>query len=124
MISEERIREFIKEFQLASDTKDFSNVSSMIHPNAIFRFNDRDYKGIENIKGAFESTWSYDVENEEYNMINLEIINMDSSSATLTFDFKWKGISNQEEFSIKGRGTQVLVLVEDKLKIILEHLSR
>lgn len=124
MICDERIKEFIKEFQLASDTKDFSNVSSMIHPNAIFRFNDGDYKGIENIKDAFEKTWSYEVENEEYLMTNLEIINIDSSFATVIFDFEWKGVSTQGEFSIKGRGTQVLVFIDDKIKVMLEHLSR
>ena len=124
ILNEKNIKEFIYNFQSASATKNFNDVEPMIHPNALFRFNDGDYQGITNIKMAFENTWSHDIKNEKYIMNTVEIIHIDTNSATVTFNYLWSGDTLKGPIHIAGRGTQVLVVHEGALNIILEHLSR
>ncbi|MEM9364303.1 MAG: nuclear transport factor 2 family protein [Bacteroidota bacterium] len=115
---------FVNTFQKASASKNFEEVKPMIHPKALFRFNDGDYQGITNIKMAFENTWSHDIKNEKYIMNTVEIIHIDTNSATVTFNYLWSGDTLKGPIHIAGRGTQVLVVHEGALQIILEHLSR
>jgi hypothetical protein len=60
-ITETKVVEFLKRSEDANSTGLFANVVGMIHPNALFRFNDGDYCGLEAIQRAFESTWTHDV---------------------------------------------------------------
>lgn len=82
---------FVNTFQNASASKNFEEVKPMIHPNALFRFNDGDYHGISNTKRAFENTWSHDIKNEKYTMSDVDIIHIDTNSATVTFNYLWSG---------------------------------
>ena len=123
-LNKNSIKEFLRNFELASGTKDFSKVSNMIHPDALFRFNNGDFRGITDIQAAFESTWSHDIQNDQYQLKNIEIIHIDAQSATVTFNYHWQGITSKGELNIVGRGTQVIVLDNDQLKIRVEHLSR
>jgi hypothetical protein len=123
-ITETRVVEFLKRFEDASATELFANVVGMIHPNALFRFNDGDYRGLEAIRHAFESTWTHDVKDERYYLSDIEVVSVDTSSAAATFHFHWSGAGPQGPFQIVGRGTGLLVLHDGKLKVMVEHLSR
>ena len=123
-ITETQVLDFLRQFVDASATQSFSNVAEMIHPNALFRFNDGDYRGLEAIKGAFESTWAHDVKDERYYLSHIEVMSVDTDSAAATFQFNWSGVGTQGPFQIVGRGTSVLVRHQDKLKVMVEHLSR
>jgi hypothetical protein len=123
-ITETKVVEFLKQFVDAGATESFVNVAGMIHPNALFRFNDGDYRGLEAIKGAFESTWAHDVKDERYYLSHIEVMSVDIDSAAATFQFNWSGVGTQGPFQIVGRGTSVLVRHQDKLKVMVEHLSR
>ena len=123
-ITETRVVEFLKRFEDASATELFANVVGMIHPNALFRFNDGDYRGLEAIQRAFESTWTHDVKDERYYLSDIEVVSVDTSSAAATFHFNWSGVGPHGSFQIIGRGTSLLVLHDGRLKVMVEHLSR
>jgi hypothetical protein len=123
-ITKTKVVEFLERFEDASATELFANVVGMIHPNALFRFIDGDYRGLEAIQRAFESTWSHDVKDERYYLSDIEVVSVDTSSAAATFHFNWSGVGPHGPFQIAGRGTSILVLHEGKLKIMVEHLSR
>ena len=122
-ITETAVVEFLKRFVDASSTESFENVADMIHPNALFRFNDGDYRGHEAIRGAFERTWAHDVKDERYYLSHIEVMSVDGASAAATFQFNWSGVGTHGPFQIVGRGTSVLVRHQDNLKIMVEHLS-
>ena len=119
-----RIIEFLKRFEDASATGLFANVAGMIHPDALFRFNDGDYRGLDAIQRAFESTWANDVKDERYYLSDIEVVSVDTSSAVVTFRFNWSGVGPRGPFQIVGRGTRLLVLHDGRLKVMVEHLSR
>ena len=123
-ITETRVVEFLKRFEEASATELFANVAGMIHPKALFRFNDGDYRGLEAIQRAFESTWNQEVEDERYHLSDIQVVNVDTNSAVATFHFNWSGVGPHGPFQITGRGTSFLVLHDGRLKVMLEHLSR
>jgi len=123
-VTEASVVEFLKRFEDVSATRTFANVRGMIHPNALFRFNDGDYRGLEAIQGAFESTWAHDVIDERYYLSDIEVVNVDTDSAAATFHFNWSGVGEQGPFQIVGRGTTLLVRHHGKLKVMVEHLSR
>lgn len=123
-ISHQAVFEFLSAFETAQESHDFDDVEPLIHPEAVFRFNDGDYRGTDQIREAFESTWALDVEEEAYTMSNLEVEHIDTASAVVTFNFFWSGIGPEGPFEIAGRGTSVVVKHEGGLKVVLEHLSR
>ena len=123
-ITERQVLDFLDRFETAQGTEDFDAVVPMLHPDALFRFNDGDYRGLEAARGAFESTWALDVEDERYHLSDIEVLYSDESSATATFRFHWSGVGEQGPFEVVGRGTSVLVRHEGELRLLVEHLSR
>lgn len=123
-ISQKAVLEFLSAFEQAQASQDFAEVAPLIHPDAVFRFNDGDYRGTDQIRAAFESTWALQVENEIYSMSDVEVEYTDSASAVVTFTFHWSGIGPEGPFEVAGRGTSVLVEHDGSLKVLLEHLSR
>ena len=123
-IAEEQVLEFLERFEKAQGTQDFDRVAPMLHPDALFRFNDGDYRGIEAARGAFERTWAHEIEDERYRLTDVELLHVDAGSATVTFRFHWSGVGEGGPFHIVGRGTSVLVRHDGALKLLVEHLSR
>jgi len=123
-ITEAMVFDFFKGFEEAQGTASFANVTHMIHPDALFRFNDGDYRGLDAVRGAFENTWAQDVQDERYYLTDINVMCLDANSATATFRFNWTGIGPQGRFHIIGRGTSILVRHDGKLKVLVEHLSR
>lgn len=123
-IGEQQVLEFLQRFERAQGTEDFDAVRPLLHPDVLFRFNDGDYRGLEAARGAFESTWALDVEDERYYLSDIEVLHRDGHSATATFRFHWSGVGDQGPFHIVGRGTCVLVRHDAELRLLVEHLSR
>jgi len=123
-IKEAAVLAFLEQFVKASATESFADVRGMIHPDALFRFNDGDYRGHEAIQAAFERTWALDVKDARYDVSHIEVMSVDAGSAAATFQFTWSGVGKEGPFRIVGRGTSVLVRHEGRLKVMVEHLSR
>lgn len=124
MITEAEALVFLKAYESASNTHDFFNVADMIHPEALYRFTDGNFKGLEAIRAGFEKTWAFEVAEERYWLSNVKLIYADENSALLTYDFHWAGVGSNGPFQANGRGAQLLVRNGDKLQSIYEHLSR
>jgi ketosteroid isomerase-like protein len=123
-VTESQVLAFLKAYEVAGNSHDFAQVADMIHPNAIYRFTDGDFFGLEAIRGAFEKTWSSEVTDERYWLEDVKIVYLDSSSACLTYNFHWTGVGRIGSFHSTGRGTQLVVRDGDRLQSIYEHLSR
>lgn len=119
-----QIKSFMTTYEQALQTQDFAQVKPLIHPQAVFRFTEGDFVGHEAIEAAFQKTWALDVQNVEYFLTNVNVINLDTHSATITFNWNWKGDSKEGPFHIVGRGTSQVVLSEGQPQLILEHLGR
>lgn len=122
-ITDEEIKAFLSEYEAAANSQNFDNVRDLIHPNAIFRFNDGDFIGHEAIRSAFENTWGQDIQDERYYLTNVRVISKDMKSATVTFTFNWTGRVEGRPVNTAGKGTSVIVRNETRLQFILEHLS-
>lgn len=123
-ITERQVLDFLGRFETAQNSEDFDRVAPLLHPDALFRFNDGDYRGLKAARGAFESTWEHEVEDEKYYLSDIEVLHTDSGSATAAFRFNWSGVAANGPFEVVGRGTGVIVRHEGELKLLLEHLSR
>ncbi len=123
-ITERQVLDFLGRFETAQNSEDFDRVAPLLHPDALFRFNDGDYRGLKAARGAFESTWEHEVEDEKYYLSDIEVLHTDSGSATAAFRFNWSGVTANGPFEVVGRGTSVIVRHEGELKLLLEHLSR
>ena len=45
-------------------------------------------------------------------------------TASATYTYNWEGSQGDKQFTIRGRGTRVLVFEAGKFRIMHEHLSR
>ena len=115
--------ECLAEFERASDAKDWDGVAAMLAPDAVFFFNDGTFRGLEEIRGAFESTWAYDPEEEEYAIENVEWLVPGQDAAACVYGFRWEGVLKGRPFKALGRGTAVLRRDGEKWLIVHEHLS-
>ena len=126
-ISESEIRDLFAKYEAASNTRVFANVAPLVHPDAVYWFNDGDFVGLDAIKGAFEQTWasSAKLDDERYELSELMVVVSDARSAAVTYRFDWSGrIDGNQSFHVRGRGTNVVVKNGDQLQFIHEHLSR
>ena len=122
-LSQAEVEAFVASYATASATKDFTKVVDFIHPDAIFRFADGDFVGVDSIQAAFEWTWN-SAEDDRYRLSNVRVAHLGASSASVTYDFHWSGVTDGRPWAANGRGTAVIVRHQGRLQIVLEHLSR
>jgi ketosteroid isomerase-like protein len=125
-LSQDSVVQFLDRFEALAEKEDFDAIEDMIHERAFFRFNDGDFKGREAVRGAFEKTWkgSAGLKKERFYLTDIEVMSVDSKSATATYTYNWEGSMEGRSFRVQGRGTRVLVVEDGRLQIIHEHLSR
>jgi predicted choloylglycine hydrolase len=121
-ITESEIKEFLKKYEDVTNTHVFSQVADLIHPEAMYRFTDGDFIGIESIQKAFETTWNT-IKDEVYSLSDLKIIHIDSNSVSIAYTFNWSGLIDGKQKSGTGRGVNIIVRNENKLQVVYEHLS-
>lgn len=117
---------FLNRFETLAEKEDFSLIRDLIHERAYFRFNDGDFVGRDAIQAAFEKTWRGDpsIRKARFYLSDITVLTTDHASATATYTFHWEGSQGDQPFTIRGRGTRVLVHEGGQLRIIHEHLSR
>lgn len=127
MITDEEVRGFLDKFEELAAQRRFELVEPHIHKEAYFRFNDGDFRGVAEIRQAFEKTWATTSQaiEDRYYLTDIVVLTNDVESATATYTYNWEGKFEKQEFSVQGRGTRVLTRSKgDGLQIIHEHLSR
>ncbi len=117
------LNQFLKEYEFATNTHDFGNVAPLLYEKAIYWFSDGSFIGIDAIRQAFTETWGK-IQNEQYQIRNIEWIGAEEKLAVCTYEFEWKGEVNGKKLSGIGRGTNVIGKIGNKWKMLHEHLSK
>jgi hypothetical protein len=122
----ESVVSFLHEFERLAEMEDFTLIRVLIDENAFFRFNDGDFAGRAAIQAAFEKTWRGDpsVKKSRFYLTDVVVLTVDERTATVTYTYNWEGSQGETSFSIRGRGTRVLVHDGHGFRIVHEHLSR
>lgn len=118
-----KLEEFIKNYEIATNSHDFSKVKPLIEDNAIFYFSDGSFTGVDNIRQAFEKTWEK-VKNEIYLIKDVEWLVNSDKVAVCVYNFHWTGSIDGLLRQGNGRGTNVLIKTDTGWKIMHEHLSK
>jgi ketosteroid isomerase-like protein len=117
---------FLEHFEALAAREDFALIRELIDQRAVFRFNDGDFVGRAAIEAAFEKTWHGDpsVRKARFDLSDIVVLTTDVRTATATYTWTWEGAQGEQSFTIRGRGTRVLVANGDSFRIVHEHLSR
>jgi ketosteroid isomerase-like protein len=118
-------QEFMKEYEIGANSKDFASILPLIdEKEAIFWFSEGSYIGAEQIREAFERTWST-IKDERYSITNLKWVSGCEHTAVCIYEFHSKGIVDGRNIEFSGRGTNILSRTNDgEWKLVHEHLSR
>jgi len=109
-------------YEKANNSHVWSNVEPFIADNATYWFTDGSFSGIEEIRGAIESTFEK-IKDEVYSISDLKWPVQADSVAVCTYHFHWEGTVDGVKQTGSGRGTNVLAKSSDDWRIIHEHLS-
>lgn len=110
-------------YEKATNTHDFANLQPLIAPNATYWFTDGSFNGIDEIRQAIEATFQK-IQDETYEIANLEWVAKDSNVAVCRYTFAWSGVIDGTRQSGTGRGTNVLTQQDSTWRVQHEHLSR
>lgn len=114
--------DFLEEYIAAANSRNFDLVRPLVSSDAVFWFSDGSYSGIEEIRKAFEKTWSA-IRNEQYTISRLEWLFKSNNVAVCIYNFMSVGETDMGVRRTIGRGTNVLMRVSGSWKVIHEHLS-
>lgn len=125
-LTRESVVRFLHGFEARAERENFDLVQDLIHPDAVFRFNDGDFIGLAAIRAAFEKTWkgAPNLKKARFYLSDIRVLSVDQASASATYTWHWEGSMDGKAFAIQGRGTRVLVAEGGRVQIIHEHLSR
>lgn len=115
--------DFIRAYEHALATQDWSNVDPLVNDDACVTFsNGAVHKGKSAVKIAFEKNFS-SIKDETYTITNVHWVMKGDITAVYLFDFNWSGIINDKPASGAGRGTSVLINKDGEWKLLVEHLG-
>jgi hypothetical protein len=125
-VTKEAVIEFLHRFEKLANEENFDLIREMIDEHAYFRFNDGDFLGRAAIQAAFENTWRGDptVKKARFYLTDISVLTIDQRSASATYTYNWEGTQGDQTFTIRGRGSRVLVQEGGSFRIVHEHLSR
>ena len=123
MTIEAEAREVMFAYERATRSKDFDNVAPLLHPDAFYRFNDGDHRGLDELRGAFVATWK-NIRDEVYEISDVSPIVWNNDLVSVSYVFKWSGIVDGAPAMGSGRGFNTLTRGADgRLKIWNEILT-
>ena len=106
------------------NTHDFDRLAaSVIAADALFVFTEKKHRGIEEIRAAFNQTWSV-LPDEVYTMTDAQWLARDSHSALVAFRYTYRGtMKNGQSLSGGGHGTNLYKRTPAGWRLAYEHLS-
>ena len=119
---EQELTQFMKNYELNANQKDFNKVKPFISEDAIFWFSDGSHTGIHQIQKAFEKTWLA-LKDEIYTISEVKWLDITKNSAICIYKFTSQSTTNGNKSIFYGRGTNVFSKTQDSWKIVHEHLS-
>lgn len=126
VLTKDSVVTFMNRFEEIAEKENFELIQDMVHDKAFFRFTDGDFVGKQAVRSAFEKTWkgSANVKKKSFFLTDIQVLSVDTKSASATYSYNWEGVMDGKSFRIQGRGTRVLVVENGRVQIIHEHLSR
>ena len=124
-LTKDDVVEFLTRFDELAGKERFVLIEDMIHDQAFFRLHDGDYVGKAAIRGVLEKSWQggSGLKRERFFLSEIQVLTLEDRSATVTFTYNWEGSMGTHAFSLQGRGTRVVIVVNDQMQMIHEHLS-
>lgn len=114
---------FLRGYEKAANSRDFSNVAPFIADDAVFWFTNGEFKGKPAIQQAFEDTYA-SIQDETYIISDVEWIAVDRQVGVCTYRFKSDGLVNGKRQIYEGKGTNTLKRTDGSWQIVHEHLSK
>lgn len=116
-------RVFVKEYEAALGTQDWTAIEPLIGDDARVIFSGGALLvGKEAIKVAYERNFNA-IKGEEYRITNVHWITETADNAAYMFEFHWTGVIDDQEASGSGRGTAVLVRTDNRWVLVSEQLG-
>ena len=115
-------REFVGAYEAALGTQQWDVIRPLVHPDCTVTFSDGTYRGIAQVGAAFRKTFAL-IQDEVYEMREVNWVLETETTAVMTFRFYWSGVINGKKASGSGRGTSVLVNGPGGWQLICEHLG-
>ncbi|MHC0039665.1 YybH family protein [Pseudoneobacillus sp. C159] len=106
----------------ATNSHGFPNVAKYLSENAVYWFQDKEYKTTSEIEAYFNNTWNL-IKEERYWISNVQWLGISDTMATCLYQYHWEGLHNNKPISGKGNATNVFMKFEHEWKLIHEHLS-
>lgn len=116
--------DFIKQYENALATQDWSAVAPLMDEAVCVTFSDGSvHEGKLQVQKAFQNNFDK-IKSEEYAVENVRWVKKEDSYAVYLFDYKWAGIVNGQSMSGSGIGTSVIAKDGERWKLVTEHLGR
>ena len=115
-------QEFLSRYEAAANSRLFDNVQPLISEQAIFWFSDGSHVGRDQIRTAFEQTWST-IQNDVYRISDVTWIVDEPALAVCVYTFRSEGDVQGQHLVYVGRGTSVLRKESGEWRVVHEHLS-
>lgn len=124
-LTKDDVVEFLTRFDELAGKERFVLIEDMIHDQAFFRLHDGDYVGKPAIRGVLEKSWQggSGLKRERFFLSEIQVLTLEDRSATVTFTYNWEVSMGTHALSLQGRGTRVVIVVNDQVQVIHEHLS-
>lgn len=113
---------FMRAYEEASNSHDIGRVTPMIASDASYWFTDGCHQGLPQITAAISRTFAA-IQDEIYEISDLDWIVLAPEHAVCRYRFSWTGIVAGETRAGQGRGTNVIVKNDKRWQIKHEHLS-
>ncbi|MGZ2258098.1 YybH family protein [Roseobacter sp. A03A-229] len=116
-------KDFVKEYETALGTQDWTSVAPLISDDAIVIFSNGSlHAGKDAIRAAYQHNFST-IKGEEYRIENVHWLAETADAAAYNFEFHWTGVVEGRQASGSGRGTAVLVRRADRWLLAGEQLG-
>jgi ketosteroid isomerase-like protein len=116
------VQQTLEGYIKATNSHNFENVAKFVSEQAVYWFTDKEYTTLRDIEDYFNNTWDL-IKDEKYSITDIHWIAIESTLATCLYRYHWEGYHNGNFISGKGNATNVFKKVNNKWKIIHEHLS-
>jgi ketosteroid isomerase-like protein len=116
-------QDLLAHYESVINEHDFDLLVPLFSSACRFWFSSGTFEGHQQVRAAFEKTWSM-IADEVYTLSEKIWIAESDSVATCLYTFHWKGIIDGQVCEGKGRGTTCLRKEDNGWKIVHEHLSK
>lgn len=116
--------DFIKKYEQALKSQDWSQVAPLFHEKACVTFSSGVvHEGKAEVKKAFEKNFST-IKNEEYKISKVRWILETETMAAYLFHFDWEGIVQGKQVAGHGIGTSILIRENEQWLLLTENLHK